>query len=378
MRRPPTLIRSLLLAGTLAAVAIAAGPAAARTTAEPTAAYRAAVSLAKGETVYIDPSQTRVFSRNQADRVRGKIIHDGGAPIFIAILPGNAASDDGARQLKELTALLDPTRKATIGVVTGGRLRAASTAIPYATAQRYADEAIAATDGEPLDITIMQFIGSVSGEVGKGDSGGTGGVITGAVMAFVVFAGSGILLLRRRRRWRELNRLQPLVEEDLSELARELATIPEADAASVREPLERARRAFKLARGVEHLPQVAAELGKARSAVAAVRAGQAGEAPPPGRAPCFFDARHGASSAAVDWSPAGGATARSVPACAADAQRLESGLAPEARMVELADERLAPWFEGGPEYGYYLAAGSKAVLAGLPVGRPLRKSRWLP
>ena len=224
----------------------------------------------------------------------------------------------------------------------------------------------------------MNFIGRVSAEVGKSDSGGTGGVITGAVMAFVVFAGSGILLLRRRRRWRELNRLQPLVQDDLSELARELEALPEPDAAPVREPLDRARRAFKLARGVEHLPLVASELGRARSALAVVRATQAGEAPPADRPPCFFDSRHGPSTTDVEWIPPGGAAARSVPACAADAQRIRSGLVPEARAVEIDEERIAPWFEGGPEFGYYLTTGAKAALAGLPAGRPLRRSRWLP
>lgn len=390
MRRRPALHRSLLLVTTAAAAALAAAPApAARagggpTAAEPTAAYRAATVLARGETVYVDPSQQRVLPREQADRLRGKITRSGGAPFFVAILPGNAAGSDGDRQLKELTRLLDPTRKATIAVVTGGRLRAASTAIPYATAQRFAEEAIADNDGEPLDVTISDFIGRVAKEAGQSESGGTGGVITGVIMTIVVFGGGGILLLRRRRRWRELNRVQPLVQDDLGELERELLTIPEPEASAVREPLLRARRSFKRARGVEHLPQVATELAGARQALAVAHAALAGEVPPPDRAPCFFDPRHGPSALDVEWAPPGGAAPRKVPACAADAQHVANGLAPAARTVAIAGEgegeadRLGPWFEGRPELGFYLTADRKTLLAGLPAGRPLRRSRWLP
>ena len=379
----PAVRRSLLLVATAAAASLAASPApAAHTVAGPTAAYRAATVLAKGETVYVDPSQARVLTREQADRLRGKITRIGGAPFFVAILPGNAATADGDRQLKELTQLLDPTRKATIAVVTGGRLRAASTAIPYATAQRFAAEAIAANDGEPLDVTISDFIGRVAKEAGQSESGGTGGVITGVVMTIVVFGGGGILLLRRRRRWRELNRLQPMVQDDFGELERELLTIPEPEASSVRKPLLRARRNFKKARGVEHLPQVAAELATARRALAVAHAALAGEVPPPDRAPCFFDARHGASALDVEWAPPGGAALRSVPACAVDAHCVKSGLAPGARVIPIdiegEGERLGPWFEGRPEFGFYLTADRKTLLAGLPAGRPLRRSRWLP
>ena len=388
--RHAALRRCLAVAASAVAAAVAAAPspaahvaasaaaAAAAAGAEPSVAYRAATVLAKGDSVYVDPSQVRVLNREQADRLRGKITSVGGAPFFVAVLPGNAASSDGDKQLKELIQLLDPTRKATTAVVTGGRLRAASTAIPYATAQRFAEEAIAANDGEPLDVTISDFIGRVAKEEGRSESGGAGGVITGVVMTIVVFGGGGILLLRRRRRWRELGRLQSLVQDDLSDLARELQAIPEPEAASVREPLLLAGRTFKKARGVEHLPQVAAQLAVTRRALAVARATLAGEQPPPDRPLCFFDARHGASAADVEWAPPGGAAARTVPACAADVQRVANGLPPGAREVEVDVDRLGPWFEGRPEFGYYLAADRTTLLAGLPAGRKLRKSRWLP
>lgn len=382
-RRLALLLPLLAFAAAVLPLAAAAAPrarAADPAPAQPSAAYRAAVVLAKGEAVYVDPSQQRIFSRVQADQVRGKIIRVGGSPIYVAVLPGNAASNEGDRQLKELVKLLNPgfTRKQTIAVVTGGRLRAASTAIPYAKAEEFADQAIAANDGEPLEVTISDFIGRVGKEEGRSESGGVGGVITGVVLTFVVFGGGGILLLRRRRRWRELARVRPLVEDDMTALARELLAFSEPEATSVRVPLERASRELKKARGVEHLPRIAAELATARRALAVARSALAGEVPAPDRPACLFDPRHGASAFDVEWTPPGGAAPRVVPACAVDAQRVKNGLAPVAREVEAVEGQLAPWFDAGPEFRYYLAPASRDLLAGLAAGAPLRPSRWRP
>ncbi len=59
----------------------------------------------------------------------------------------------------------------------------------------------------------------------------------------------------------------------------------------------------------------------------------AGRTPPERRAPCFFDPRHGPSARDVAWAPEGG-TPRSVPACEADAQRVERGEEPRARTID--------------------------------------------
>ncbi len=342
-------------------------------------AFDAAVAIAtSGDSVFVDPSQARIFSRIQADQIRGKIIRVGGSPLYIVVLPGNAVTSDGIEQLKELTLRLGYSNKATIGVVTGGKLRGASTAIPYSDAQLFAEQAIAANDGEPLEVTISDWIDRVAAEEGRSDSGGTGGVITGVVSTIVVFGGGGFLLLRRRRRWRELIGVRPLVEADLEALARELLTVPEPEATSVRDPLERAGRTYKRARGVEHLPQVARELAAARRALVIARSELAGEVPPAATPPCFFDPRHGSSTTEVEWDPGRGRAPRPVHCCAADAQQIASGLAPGAREVELAGGTSLPWFEATPTFRYYLAPGVSESVAGLPAGAPLRASRWIP
>ncbi len=382
MRRGPALL--IALAGL--ALALVAGPLGTASAAEPAeqrspareAAYQAALVLAKGETVYVAPSQSRIFSRVQADQVRGRIIRAGGYPKFVAILPGNAASNDGIEQLAELTQLLDPTRRATIAVVTGGKLRAASTAIPYAQAQRLAEDAIEEFEGAPLEVVIAEFLGMVADEEARDESGGVAGVITGVLVTVFVFATGGIVMLRRRRRWRELSRLRPLLNDDIEALAREAATLPEPEASDVRVPLQQATQLVKRARGVEHLPAVAARLTATRRALAVSRSVLAGEVPAPDRAPCLFDGRHGASTADAEWSPPGGAAPRTVPVCAACAGALAAGTQPAAREVETLDGRVVPWFEAEPAYVPYLAPNGRDLLAGLPAGAPLRARRWLP
>ena len=78
----------------------------------------------------------------------------------------------------------------------------------------------------------------------------------------------------------------------------------------------------------------------------------AGREPPERRAPCFFDPRHGPSSRDVEWAPPGG-TPRPVPACEADAQRVERGEDPASREVLVGGVRTPYWAAPGymPFYG---------------------------
>jgi hypothetical protein len=103
-----------------------------------------------------------------------------------------------------------------------------------------------------------------------------------------------------------------------------------------------------------------------------VRARVAGEPLPTRRPPCFFDPRHGLSTADVDYAPAGGAP-RSVPACALDAERVRVGADPDVRTV-MAGSRRVPYWQGGPAYapyaaGYFAAgAGMSLLFGGLLIG----------
>jgi hypothetical protein len=99
-----------------------------------------------------------------------------------------------------------------------------------------------------------------------------------------------------------------------------------------------------------------------------------GKAPPERRAPCFFDARHGPSVRMVDWAPPGG-TPRPVPACAADAVRVEEGLDPNVREIEYGGRQVPYWAAPAPYTpffgGFYGGFGGGGFLPGLLVGEML-------
>ena len=87
--------------------------------------------------------------------------------------------------------------------------------------------------------------------------------------------------------------------------------------------------------------------------------------PRPGRRPaCFFDPRHGMSVRDVQWTPAAGGTSRQLPACFDCAYKVEQGIEPQIRQVEVRgarvsylDSRLAPAYWGGYGFGPGVFAG---------------------
>ena len=100
------------------------------------------------------------------------------------------------------------------------------------------------------------------------------------------------------------------------------------------------------------------------------RARLEGREPPERRAPCFFDPRHGPSTRDVEWAPIGGEP-RMVPACEADAQRVERGDDPEAREVTVGGQRM-PYWAAGPMYAPFMGGFYGAgLLPGLLIGTSL-------
>ena len=133
---------------------------------------------------------------------------------------------------------------------------------------------------------------------------------------------------------------------------------------------ERATRAFDRAQRPEDLEAVSEAVSDGRFAIASTRARLEGRAPPERRPPCFFDPRHGPSVRDVQWAPPGG-TPRPVPACAADAIRIEEGQEPHAREVVVHGERRPYWDAPpyfGPWAGGYFAGSGATVLPALFFG----------
>ena len=135
-----------------------------------------------------------------------------------------------------------------------------------------------------------------------------------------------------------------------------------------------AKPALAAARRADDIRSVTRILDDGRYAVASVRARLAGEPLPTRRPPCFFDPAHGPSTQDVEWAPPGGA-GRTVPACAADAQRVLAGVDPAVRTVLDGSQRV-PYWQAGPAYspwayGYYGAWGGGDLLTGVLIGTAL-------
>src|SRR5207249_829331 len=143
-----------------------------------------------------------------------------------------------------------------------------------------------------------------------------------------------------------------------------------ADYGRAVEAHDRAGALLAGARRPDDFEPVARVLEEGRWAMESAKARLAGREPPERRAPCFFDPRHGPSARDVEWAPPGGVP-RTVPACEADAQRVERGDDPQARELLLGGRRV-PYWEAGPAYApFYGGFFGGGFLPGLLLGEAL-------
>lgn len=208
-------------------------------------------------------------------------------------------------------------------------------------------------------------------------------LLAALVVAVVVARRTGQRRLVERRQ-AELEPVKKLVDEDVTALGvqlqdldldlagHQLGPVEHADYQRALDAYEAAKTAADAMTAPDDVRHVTEILEDGRYAIACVRARVAGEPLPPRRPPCFFDPRHGPSVVDVPWTPAGGAT-RDVPACALDAERIDAGADPHARMVMQGAQRV-PYYQGGPAYqpyarGYFGAFGPMDwMFAGLMFG----------
>ena len=338
-------------------LALAAAPAAAAQ--EGAALERAARSLP----VYVDPAMLGIVTAAQADALRTQIA-DAGGQIYVAVVPDGPESAEEA--LEAYASRVD--RPGTYVVVEGDDLLAAANGGPEEDdVARLADEAFADHRAEGtagIAPALSEVVAGV-GDAREGDDDDSGGGSWFGGLFFwvaAIFAAVlGFSFLRRRGRTATAFRdVRATAEEDLLALGDDIRALdldvelPGADAqgkedyARAVDSYDRASRAFDRARRPSELAGVSAALEEGRWAMASAKARLAGEEPPERRQPCFFDPRHGPSVRDVGWAPPGGEP-RPVPACAADALRVEEGEEPESRAV-LVGGRRRPYWSAGPAY----------------------------
>lgn len=356
----------------------------------------AAVHALGSGPVYSAPSAQLALSDVDRARVERAISRDQSGPIYIAVLPDSARAETGGdtnELVREIGTQL--RRPGTYVVIAGHQLRAASTLLERGEAGRLAGDALEAHRDEGTAAVLDDLVHRVAlARTGGDDGGGSGPGGLGALwlVGALAAAGGAFAFARSRRRRRALDaqmqELRRVARDDLVSLGDEVRDVdidvempgaaPAAgeDLGKALACYEEAERRFTAARTPQDFGPVSSACEEGRYWMAAVRAQLAGHAPPERRAPCFFDPRHGPSTRDVEWSPDGGAL-RPVPACEADAQRVEAGHDPKAREIVLNGRSMpywnAPGYFGPWAGGYFggFGLGGVGLLPGLLFGSML-------
>jgi hypothetical protein len=355
-----------------------------------------AASALATDPVYVAPDADRALSSAEADELRQRIQDSGAGPMYVAVLPQSALDEGGGSAegvARELAQRLQ--RQGVYAVVAGTKFSAGGTNIRGAGDQ--ATEALQAHRKDGVAAVLLDFTDRV-GQLREGEkpdsgggSGGGGGAFSLLLLPLLALGGGALVLNRRRRRNQEREEVAELkenVRDDLVALGDDIRALDldvempntdpraKADYASAVEAYDRADDLLDRAREPEDFEPIGAALEEGRYAMTSAKALLAGEAPPARTPPCFFDPRHGPSSREVEWAPPGGAP-RLVPACEADAQRVERGDDPHAREVLVGGQRV-PYWSAGPMYapfaGGLFGGFGGGLLPGLMVGTLLGSS----
>jgi len=332
---------------------------------------RAAEAL-RDDRVYVDPdADADVDAAALSDR-----IEETGADVRIAVLPASAG--DARSLAPELAERVG--EPGDYAVVAGSRIAAGPSDEAGDAAQA------AAEDNGSAQAVLIDFVDRLDSE-GGGGGGDDGGIGAGTlVLLGLAGAGGAAALAARRRRRREqaveFAEVKDNVRDDLVALGEEIRALDldmqmpgvsggaRTDYETAVNAYDRANRTYETARRPEDLEPVGAALEEGRWAMLSARARLEGRDPPERRSPCFFDPRHGPSTREVEWAPAGGAP-RMVPACEADALRVERGEEPAAREVTVGGQRM-PYWAAGPGYAPFMGGFyGGGILPGLLIGTVL-------
>ncbi|WP_309052671.1 hypothetical protein [Streptomyces sp.] len=386
--RPLTALSAL--AGLILLLLLALAPS---TGARATGIPDVAAALRQGP-VYVDPGAADQLSRAEADALARKI-ENADKPVFVAVLPADDRFPP-ERLLQDLRTRTGVTGLYAVRLGDGfdagaDRSVMSRDAVRNLVGSVRTPGADAATELNAfVDLALPTVRGSAPASWdAAGTDGGApvGGLITLGAVAAVGGAGAYAVVRRNRRRKEAeeraaLDRLRVVVDEDITAFGEELDRLDfhpaEAGADdAMRGDYERSLDAYEKAKSLmasathpHDVRAVTEALEDGRFSLAVLAARRASRPLPARRAPCFFDPRHGPSTEDRTWTPASGAP-RQVPVCAADAARLDDGLAPLARTVD-TDTGRRPYWEAGPAYGPW-AGGyfGGGLLPGLLMGTML-------
>ena len=179
----------------------------------------------------------------------------------------------------------------------------------------------------------------------------------------------------RKRRQRELGDAKVAAQDDLLALSDRLtdrhadvSIQNNRDAAEEQSvalaAYERGTAALDAATRVKDMGAVSRAIAEGQYHLACADALAADQPRPERRPSCFFDPRHGMSVRDVYWTPSSGGPGRTVPACSACAHKVDRGIEPEIRNVEVngapvsyVNAGFAPAYWGGFGFGPGLFTG---------------------
>jgi uncharacterized membrane protein YgcG len=331
--------------------------------------------------VCVSSSGRALISTSQEARLEHQI--DGSA-IYLVLAPAPSSGYNSA--MRQIRGDLSGHGQFTVGFLDTRRLHFGAYNKGMLPPHGAADIASAVVQQHRADRNIFaaltEFVKDVQREAGSSAGTGTGGgaasapshvlrnalIVVGVVVLLAVL---GFLLIARpirRRRQRELSEAKTAAQDDLIALSAGIAdhgndlsivNNPEAaqEQAAALSAYERGTAGLDAARRVSDMTAVSRAIGEGQYHLACAEALAAGKPRPDRRPSCFFDPRHGMSVRDVYWTPPDGGVARTVPACAADAHKVDQGIEPEVRQVEVAGRPVnymsagfAPAYWGG--YGF--------------------------
>ncbi|MGW0560806.1 hypothetical protein ACWDZ4_09225 [Streptomyces sp. NPDC003016] len=383
-------LSGLLLSVAAAVLAVAPG-------AQAATGLDAVADSLRASPVYVDQRARDQLPPREAEALEEKIL-EAGKPVFVAVLPPSAEfPEDGLlADLRTRTGITGVYAVRLGDAFDAGADRAVMSRQAVANLTASVEPAGGIDAVTQLNTFVDDAIEQARGGAPDTWDGAAGpsSVVGLVTFGLVLVAGcAGVMLLSRRNRQRRaareraaLEKVRVVVDEDITAFGETLDRLdfhpaePGADDA-MRADYERALDAYEKAKSImakaaraEDVRGVTEALEDGRFSLAVLTARREGRPLPERRPPCFFDPRHGPSTADADWAPAGGVTRR-VPVCAADATRLAEGQDPMSRMVETADGR-RPYWEAGPAYtpwigGYYGGGLLPGLLMGTMLGSML-------
>jgi len=317
----------------------------------------------------------------------------GGDPIYLVVAAPGSAGYDSA--MNKIISALNGHPQFTVGFLdsqqkhfgaynkgmlpSGGAADIATSVVK----QHQADQDIFAA--------LTDFVTDVQREAstGAGSSPGPAGAAASApshalrnvligVGVIAVVAALGIFFIGRpirQRRQQELKEAKLAAQDDLIALSTRLTDQdtdvairdnPEAaqEQAAALGAYERGTAALDAARRPQDMGAVSRAIAEGQYHLASAEALAAGQPRPERRPSCFFDPRHGMSVTDAYWTPPDGGPGRTVPVCSADAHKLERGIEPEMRKVEVhgtpvnyVNAGFAPAYWGGYGFGPGLFTG---------------------